>query len=211
MKIDAMNARIVRHALLIALVVGLLPAIAATPPAPSGAPAPTPAAAAPWPREVKLSSAGILIYQPQVNSWTDNRIDFRCAMAILPKGATREGFGVVFATARTRVDKTTRRVVLDDLKITKSDFPTLPDHGAAYLAELQKRFAQGVRSVSLDQLKQSPALAATSAPAAAVQSNVPKVIVSNSPAILVPIDGPPVLRPIPGVARLPARHQHARR
>ena len=195
-----MNARIVRHALLIALAVGLLPAHAATPPAPSGASAPAPAVAAPWPREVKLTSAGILIYQPQVSSWTDNRIEFRCAMAILPKGATREGFGVVFATARTRVDKTTRRVVLDDLKITKSDFPTLPDHGAAYLAELQKRFAQGVHTVSLDQLKQSPALAATSAPAAAVQSNVPKVIVSNSPAILVPIDGPPVLRPIPGVA-----------
>ena len=196
-----MNARIVRHALLIALAIGPLPAIAATPPPPSsGAPAPALAAATTWPREVKLSSAGILIYQPQVNSWTDNRIDFRCAMAILPKGATREDFGVVFATARTRVDKTTRRVVLDDLKITKSDFPTLPDHGAAYLAELQKRFAQGVRTVSLDQLKQSPALAATSAPAAAVQSNVPKVIVSNSPAILVPIDGPPVLRPVPGVA-----------
>ena len=134
-----------------------------------------------------------------MNSWTDNRIDFRCERD-LPKGATREDYGVVFATARTHVDKTTRRVVLDDLKITKSDFPTLPDHGAAYLAELQKQFAQGVRSIPLDHLKQSPALAATSVPAAAVQSNVPKVIVSNSPAILVPIDGPPVLRPITGVA-----------
>ena len=195
-----MNSRIARHVLLIALVLATLPTIAATPTASPAATAP--ATAATWPREVKLSDAGILIYQPQVNSWTDNRIDFRCAMAILPKGATREDYGVVFATARTRVDKTTRRVVLDDLKITKSDFPTLPDHGAAYLAELQKRFAQGVRSISLDQLKQSPALAATSAPAAAVQSNVPKVIVSNSPAILVPIDGPPVLRPITGVAGL---------
>jgi hypothetical protein len=176
----------------IVLAPGALVATAAPAPTAKALAAPTPA---PWPREVKLSNAVILIYQPQVNSWTDNKLDFRCALAILPKGATREDFGVVFATARTRVDKATRRVVLDDLKITKSDFPSLPDHGAAHLAELQARFAQGVRSVSLDQLRQSPALATTSAPAAAVLSNVPKVIVSNTPAILVPIDGPPALRP----------------
>jgi hypothetical protein len=169
------------------------PAVAAPARTAAATALPTPA---PWPREVKLSNAAILVYQPQVNSWTDDKLDFRCALAILPKGATREDFGAVFATARTRVDKATRRVVLDDLRITKSDFPSLPDHGAAYLAELQTRFAQGVRSVSLDQLRQSPALAATSAPAAAVLSNVPKVIVSNTPAILVPIDGPPALRPV---------------
>ena len=127
-----MNSRIARHVLMIALALAMLPAIAATPTASPGAPAP--ATTTTWPREVKLSDAGILIYQPQVNSWTDNRIDFRCAMAILPKGATREDYGVVFATARTRVDKTTRRVVLDELKITKSDFPTLPDRGAAIVA-----------------------------------------------------------------------------
>ena len=36
------------------------------------------------------------------------------------------------------------------------------------------------------------------------------MIVSNSPAILVPIDGAPVLKPVPGNSALPARDQHAR-
>lgn len=173
-------------------------AVAASATLPAAAPSPAPAGS--WPRQINLSNAVVLIYQPQVNSWTDNRLDFRSALAIKPKGAEREAFGVIFATARTNVDKATHRVALDKLQITKSDFPTLPDHGAAYAAELQKLFAQGVRTISLDRLKQSPALAASVPPAAAVQSNVPKVIVSNSPAILVPIDGPPEARPIPNNA-----------
>ena len=169
--------------------------VAAVTPVPPAAGIAVPAAKS-WPREVKLANAAVLIYQPQINSWTDNKLNFRSALAILPKGAEREAFGVIFATARTRVDKATRQVILDNLQITKSDFPTLPDHGAAYAAELQKQFALGVRSIALDRLQQSPALAGTAAPAAAVLNNVPRIIVSESPAILVPIDSAPVLRPI---------------
>ncbi len=98
--------------------------------------APAPAAAAlpadPWPRDVSISNAALLIYQPQVNSWVDNKLDFRSAMAIKPTGAKEETFGVVFATARTQVDKVERTVVFENLQITKLDFPTLPDHGAGY-------------------------------------------------------------------------------
>ena len=151
-----------------------------------------------WPREVALANATAVIYQPQINQWADNRIDFRCAVAIRTAGKPDESFGVVFASARTKVDKSARTVVIDRIEITKSDFPALPDHGAAYSAELQKRFASAVRVVALDQLKASPALAKTAPPPVAVQNTPPAVIVSYSPAILVPIDGPPALRPVPG-------------
>src|SRR5206468_5710483 len=70
----------------------------------ASAPAATPAAALPadpWPRDVSISNAALLIYQPQVNTWVDNKLDFRSAMAIKPTGAKEETFGVVFATART--------------------------------------------------------------------------------------------------------------
>src|SRR5271166_561970 len=104
--------------------------------APSMAPA-----ADPWPRDLSISNAAVLVYQPQVNKWEGNQIDFRTALAIKPTGAKEETFGVVFATARTQVDKVARTVVFENLKITKSNFPTLPDNGAAYSAELQTRFA----------------------------------------------------------------------
>ncbi len=152
-----------------------------------------------WPREVQMSNATTaIIYQPQIGQWAGDRIDFRAAVAIRTAGRTDENFGVVFASARTKVDKSARTVVIDRLEITKSDFPTLPDHGAAYSAELGKRFASAVRVVALDQLKASPALAASVTPPVAVQNTPPTVIVSYAPAILVPIDGAPALRPVPG-------------
>jgi hypothetical protein len=169
-------------------------------PLPAAVPAPVPGQSPveTWPRAVSLPSAAVLVYQPQIGQWVDNRLDFRCALAIKPEGAAEETFGVIFASARTRVDKSTRTVFLDDLQVTKSDFPRLPDRGAAFAAELQKAFAMRVHTISLDRLKLSPALSGASPTPVAVRNAPPRVIVSTSPAILVPIDGPPVLRPVPG-------------
>ena len=154
----------------------------------------------PWPRVVDLSNGQVLVYQPQVNSWADNRIDFRAALAIKPAGAKDETFGVVFANARTQVDKVARTVVFEDLKITKLDFPTLPGRGAAYAAELQTEFAKSVRSIALDRLQTSLALTGVKPPTVPVNNAPPQVIVSYTPAILVPIDGAPVMGPVSGYA-----------
>ncbi len=169
------------------------------------APAPGKTAAAagqppadPWPRVVDLKGAQVLVYQPQVNAWTGNKIDFRCALAIKKDGAKDESFGVIFASARTQVDKVARTVVFENLSITKTDFPTLPDHGASYSAELQKEFAASVRSIALDRLESSLALLGVKPPTVEVQNAPPQVLVSYAPAILVPIDGAPVLKTVPG-------------
>jgi len=94
-----------------------------------------------------------------------------------------------------------RTVVFENLKITKSDFPTLPNRGAAYAAELQTRFAASVKTMSLDRLQSSLALVGVKPPTVEVNNTPPQVIVSYSPAILVPIDGAPVLKPVPNYTR----------
>ena len=71
-----------------------------------------PAPADPWPRTVKLDGATALVYQPQVDSWQGNAIEFRAAVAIRPAGSTQEILGVIWATARTQVDRVTRMVAL---------------------------------------------------------------------------------------------------
>jgi hypothetical protein len=181
-----------------ALCIGLLAAPAGlfAQESPVGAPPPDP-----WPRGVDLGDAQVLVYQPQVNAWTDNRLDFRAALAIKPTHAKAEAFGVIFATARTQVDKVLRTVTFEDLRISKIDFPTLPDRGTAYLAKLQSQFAKSVRTMSLDRLESSLALAGIKPPTVALQNNPPWIIVSYSPAILVPIDGAPVLKPVPADSR----------
>lgn len=198
-----------KHALIRAMPLGVA-ALVATSIAfaqPGSSPLPLPVASAPgkpaspalpadpWPRKVDLANASVLVYQPQVNKWEGNRIDFRAALAIQPTGAKEETFGVMFATARTQVDKVNRSVVFEDLKITKSDFPTLPNRGAAYADELQKSVADQVRTISLDRLQLSLAMAGIKPPTVPVRNDPPRIIVSYSPAILVPIDGAPVLKP----------------
>jgi len=199
-----MHTRLPYRALLafatsVALSLGLAP-LASAQPAPSAAPA-AKLPADPWPRDVSISNAAVLVYQPQVSKWTDNQIEFRSAVAIKPAGAKDETFGVVFATARTQVDKVMRTVVFENLKITKSDFPTLPNRGAAYSAELQTRFAASVKTMSLDRLQSSLALVGVKPPTVEVNNTPPQVLVSYSPAILVPIDGAPVLKPVPNYTR----------
>jgi hypothetical protein len=155
----------------------------------------------PWPRDISISNAAVLVYQPQVNKWEGNQIDFRAALAIKPTGAKEETFGVVFATARTQVDKDARMVVFENLKITKADFPTLPNHGAEYTAELQSRFASDLKTISLDRLEASLAATGIKPPTVPVNNTPPQVIISYSPAILVPIQGSPVLKPVPNHSR----------
>jgi hypothetical protein len=168
------------------------PATAATP-APSDA---TPLPADPWPRQVNLASGTVLMYQPQVSQWQGNQITFRSALAFMPKGGKQETFGVMFATARTQVDRINRSVVFENLQINSSLFPTLPDKGASLSADLQASVASTVRTISLDRLKASLALNGIQPPTVAVQNNPPQVLVSYSPAILVPIDGTPVFKPV---------------
>jgi hypothetical protein len=153
----------------------------------------------PWPREIRLANATALVDQPQVNAWHGNILDFRAAVAVKPAGPTSEIFGVLWATARTQVDRISRIVALEDLAVTKADFPTLPDRGASYATALQKAFGRGERTIALDRLEASLAAAGAFKPKGiAVNNDPPRIVISETPAILVPIDGAPVVRPVPG-------------
>ncbi|MBL8529751.1 MAG: carbohydrate-binding family V/XII [Burkholderiales bacterium] len=175
-----------------------LPAPGAPSAAVAGTPAqPTQPSPDPWPRPLTLSNANVLAYQPQITSWDGNVIKFRSAIALKATGAKTETFGVVWAQARTQVDRVDRMVVFEDLKITKSSFPTLPFKGAQYVQELQQRFAEDVRTIALDRVEASLALAGVSPPSFRVNNEPPHVIISYTPSILVSIDGAPVVKPIP--------------
>jgi hypothetical protein len=154
------------------------------------------ALADPWPRVLDLRNGQVLVYQPQVNSWKDNQLDLRAALALKRAGEPQESFGTVFATARTDVDRTSRMVTLQDIKLRKLDFPALPDHGASIAAELQAEIAKGAHTIALDRLEASLAAAGIKPVAVPVRNEAPRVIAAYSTAILVPIDGKAVLKPV---------------
>src|SRR5262249_56649841 len=132
----------------------------------------------PWPREVTISTAQALIYQPQINSWSGNILDFRTAIALKPAGSQTQTFGVVSGTARTEVDRGSRLVNLEDFSVTEIKFPTLPDNGLSYLSELKRALPSAMATISLNRLEAS----LTSSPT--VKSR-PVPVSDTPPAVLV--------------------------
>lgn len=141
----------------------------------------------PWPREVKNGAITYSIYEPQTESWNGFDLRFRAAVAVTADGSTR--YGIAFGQARTWIESGTGLVKLESIKIERVNFPTAADGGAEYLRDLQ-RGATGTWLVRRDQLDPSQAVQQR----VPVRNDPPRIFVSYSPALLVLIDGQPVLR-----------------
>jgi hypothetical protein len=163
---------------------------------PGGAPLANPDA---WPRQFPEPDATLVMYQPQVESWVGNQLAFRAAIAVKPNLSSNEIYGVVWGSARTEVNRELRQVTLQDIQLTRANFPTLADNGASYLAALKQQLPEGAKVVALDRIETSLAASQAQLPTGlAVKNTVPKIIVSTSPAVLIPIDGKPAIRAVPG-------------
>ncbi len=151
-----------------------------------------------WPRQILLANAHVSVFPPQVESWQGNQLAFRCAVTSTPVAAGVEVSGMLWGTARAQVDRSSRTVSLEDFRLTYGNFPTLPDTGAAFLAQIQGQLPAALQTISLDRLAASLAATVDLAPARISVRNAPPVIfVSLAPAILIPIDGRPVWRRVP--------------
>jgi hypothetical protein len=151
----------------------------------------------PWPRTFNLSGATLRVYQPQVEKWEGNQLEFRAAVDATPSNGGTGSFGVIWGAARTEVNRVTRLVTLEDLHLTRSNFPTLADNGAAYRRGLEQQLSGSSRTIALDRLEASLAASGTvHAVAVAVRNDPPRIIVSTTPTILIPISGQPVIREV---------------
>ena len=171
---------------------------ASSAPPPDASAQPAPPNLDPWPRSFTLADATLRVYQPQVEKWEGNRLDFRAAVEATPSGGGTGSFGVIWGTARTEVNRAARLVTLEDLQLTRSNFPTLTDNGAAYRNALAQQFSGVARTIALDRLQASLAASGTvHAAGVPVRNDPPRIIVSNSPAILIPVSGQPVVKEVP--------------
>jgi hypothetical protein len=188
-------------------VCAVLAAALAAPPellAQAAAAASSPAAAASnapqdkWPRQITGASGNtISLYAPQLDSWDGRTIDWHAAVSILAPGAKEPTFGVMFCTAKTDVDKTTRMVTLTDLKVTKVSFPSAAAANDTYLKMAQQAIAKRKTvTVALDRLEASLAILEQQKKGEAqpLKNDPPKIIFSSVPAVLVLLDGEAVWR-----------------
>jgi hypothetical protein len=188
-------------ALVLALVIAHAPAapLMAQTPAP-----PTPdvnLAEGVWPRQFDANGTTVLVYQPQIDKWEQNRLEARAAVSLQAPGAPQPSFGVIWITARTEVDKERGIVSLEDIKIPKVNFPGAPPGAQErYLRVAREHLPGGVRTVPLEQFEANLAVTQAGAKTAGlpIKNDPPRIIVSSVPALLVRVDGTPSLRQVQG-------------
>ncbi len=155
-----------------------------------------------WPREYTADKNTVTMYQPQIDKWDNNRLEARVAVSVQTEAAAQPTFGVVWIGARTEVDKGKGLVTLEDIEILKTDFPKETDQTADYGAIVKQCVPLASRTVSLSRLEAN--LAVTQAEQTQKRASVPlkndppRIILSATPALLVLIDGAPVLRNVEG-------------
>jgi len=155
-----------------------------------------------WPRTIEAGQDTITVYQPQLDSWQGVDLDMHAAVMMASPGRTPV-YGVIWVTAKTQVDKSTRVVTLDDLTVTKVRFPSVPDQEASIQQTLQAKANGKLDTISLDRMEAMLGIVATQGQESQpVKNSPPAFVFSEKPALLVSVDGTPVYKPVPGVASL---------
>src|SRR4051794_20519666 len=188
----------------------------AKPPAPSAATTPAandkaaakpaaPAADAPpidggWPRMYDLASGGsLLVYQPQVSSWKDQKhmVAFS-AVSYRDKAAEKPAYGTLRMEADTSVSLTDRLVSFKNLRIDEATFQTLSKEQVREVAgTIEKVMSPDERVIALDRvLVNIDKSQIVPKNVEGIKADPPSIFFTPPPAVIVNIDSQPIWSPI---------------
>lgn len=150
-----------------------------------------------WPRQVVKDGVTLVYYQPQVHEWKDYKTLTADVAFSITDAAKKQTMGVASVEANTIVDKEARTVFIRDIKATSIRFPALEE---AAKAGMQQAFVnvmpKGGEPISLDRLMADLDHSKVEGKPVAVKNDPPKIFFSSTPAILLLVEGEPVLAPI---------------
>ncbi|MCJ7754958.1 MAG: hypothetical protein MUP13_10380, partial [Thermoanaerobaculales bacterium] len=75
-----------------------------------------------WPRVMETPNYTITMYEPQIDSWQDDRFEARAAVSVAEGGGTPV-FGAVWISGRFSADLDTRMVDFDQITVPTVAFP----------------------------------------------------------------------------------------
>ncbi len=150
-----------------------------------------------WPRQVSNSTATIVYYQPQIDNWDNyKKLSGRIAFGITPAGG-QETLGVVSFKCDTKTDKDARTTYLHNINYTDVRFQSLTGQQAE---SMKKTFLslmpKNSETISMDRILAELDSKNIKATAIKVKNDPPAIFYSADPAILLIVDGDPVLSPI---------------
>jgi hypothetical protein len=175
----------------------------AKPAAKAPAPAPTPVDGG-WPRGYTTAGgAQVILYEPQIASWANQKhmIAFAAASYQAKTGETakKPALGTIKLESETSVALERRLVNFAKLRITESNFPTVPKEQLRdVVAELSDAIPDYDRMIALDRvLAFVDKSTVVSKDVPGLKADPPVIFYSTTPAVVVNFDGEPIWNAIP--------------
>ena len=157
------------------------------------------AAQDPWPKRFDDPKGTVVMYQPQVEDFKDDKLTARAAVSVKTKEMKAPVFGAVWLSGRVLTDRDTRMATIDEVKVTEAKFPDAkPEQLEKLTTFLNTEMAGWSIPIALDRfLAALEVLEQEQAGDRGLKNEPPKIIFVSHPAVLVPLDGDPKLLPVP--------------
>jgi hypothetical protein len=149
-----------------------------------------------WPRKLVKPAGTVLVYQPQVDDWQNfTDIKWRAAFQLTPNGG-KQIVGAASFEATTEVNTDNHTVLLFNINVSNTYFPGQDPAVTPQFDQLFRSFVPLTLTASLDRLV-AYVPKPQSVKTVALRNDPPFIFVSYTPAILLGVDGEPVLSEIP--------------
>lgn len=149
-----------------------------------------------WPRKFEKPGGSAIVYPPQVDTWKNfTELTWRQAFQITPAGG-KMVVGAATLEATTDVDSVSHLVHLRDIRVVNTYFPSLDPASTERMNQLVRTLVPNEVTTSLERVA---AYVKTDKPpkTASLKNDPPRIFIAYAPAILLGIDGKPVLSELP--------------
>ncbi|MEW6660487.1 MAG: hypothetical protein AB1424_17715 [Thermodesulfobacteriota bacterium] len=152
-----------------------------------------------WPKRFQHPKGAVVMYQPQLEDFKDDKLTARAAVSVQTKGMKAPLFGAVWLSGRVLTDRDTRMATIDQVKVTEAKFPDAkPEQVEKLKTFLNTEMADLSLPISLDRLLAAlEVVEKEQAGDRGLNNDPPRIIFVSHPAVLVPLDGDPKLLPLP--------------
>ena len=147
-----------------------------------------------WPREITSEEGKITIFQPEVESFTDDKMVCRSAVMVELKNQSSPAFGAIWFKSRLATDRDNRTVTLLDLNIEAYKFPDFEDEEVEKInSYVEQEVPQWEMVMSLDEILTSLEYSEKEFNSSEQLNNkAPEIIFKTTPTALISIDGEPI-------------------
>jgi hypothetical protein len=152
-----------------------------------------------WPKRFEHPKGTVVMYQPQMEDFKDDKLTARAAVSVKTKAMKAPVFGAVWLSGRVLTDRDTRMATIDEVKVTDAKFPdATPEQLEKLKTFLNTEMAEWSVPISLDRLLAAlEVVEKEQAGDRGLKNDPPKIIFATHPTVLVLLDGDPKLIPVP--------------